>query len=159
MRIANLCTRRVISAVPSMSLMEAADLMSRHQVGTLVVVAGTDDARRPVGMLTDRDIVVSVVARGRDPSQHTVAEVMTASIVVCRDDDILFDVVQVMRCRGVRRMPVVDANGVLCGVISADDLIAGISEQLVALVSTVTSSETSKPRDLDDADGVAVTRR
>lgn len=132
MRAAEFCTRRVIQATPSMSIVDAAAMMRRHQVGALIVVHSID-MPRPIGVLTDRDITVHIVAGGKDPALTPVGEVMTPSVVTCSSDDTLFDVIRLMRGRGVRRIPVLDQNGLLAGIVSTGDVTSALADQLAAL--------------------------
>lgn len=148
MRVSDICTRRVIQATAITPLVEAARLMRQHQVGALVIVA-QDKPGRPVSMLTDRDIVIEAVARGKDPSVLSVGDVMSPAIVTCNEDDDLFDVINMMRSRAVRRMPVVNGNGILTGVLSTDDLIGDLAQHMLTLARTLTyaASEESMVRE------------
>lgn len=151
MRVADLCTRRVICAERSLPLVAAAELMRRHQVGALVIVDG--DGERPVAMLTDRDIVVGIVARGVDPGCSIVADAMSASLVACDENEDVLAAIQVMHGRGIRRLPVVDAGGRLVGMLSADDLTGGLADALAALARVMTHGHPVLPRaaEADDA--------
>lgn len=155
MRVADLCTRRVIHATPWLPLVQAAELMRRHQVGALVIVDGETGNVRPVAMLTDRDIVVAVVARGADPGQFTVADVMTATVVTCSESDDLHVAIQIMQARGIGRLPVVDARGALAGMLSADDLVGGLADNLATLARVMTHGQPVQLRDTDAADAAA----
>lgn len=136
MQVADICTRRVMQATPSTLIVEAAKLMRQHQVGALVIVSATGTPR-PLGVLTDRDIAVNVVACGKDPALTRVDDVMSRSVVTCRAEDSLFNVTRLMRGRGVRRIPVVDDEGLLAGIVSTEDVTNGLAEQLVALSRAV----------------------
>jgi CBS domain-containing protein len=99
-----------------------------------------------VGLLTDRDIVTAVVARDLNPSTLTVGDVMTADPVTARETDSVLDVLSAMRQKGVRRLPVTDAKGVLLGVITLDDVLGVVSEQLRALVAAIESEQQREQR-------------
>ncbi|MFC7300198.1 CBS domain-containing protein [Cognatiluteimonas weifangensis] len=129
MRIADICTRDVVQIDAEASLREAATIMRSQHVGTLVVT-GADGSRAPGGILTDRDIVLSVVAVGIDLDVLTVGDVMTADVATCREGDGLFDAIHTMHERGVRRLPVLDDAGGLAGIVAADDIYAAIGKQL-----------------------------
>jgi CBS domain-containing protein len=132
---ADLCTREVVACPPSLSVDEAARLMREHHVGSVVVVEMGDGGRLPAGILTDRDIVTAVVARDVDPKTLRVGDVMSATVAVVRANDTLYDVLSQMRRHGVRRIPVIDAHGVLAGLISRDDVLSAIAGELQALAS------------------------
>jgi CBS domain-containing protein len=108
---------------------DAARLMRSSHIGDLVVVDATD-TRMPVGMITDRDIVVEIVAQGLLPAQTPVASIMSTPVVTLREDDGFIEALDKMSSRGVRRAPVVDRDGRLCGLISIDDLVPLLAREL-----------------------------
>jgi CBS domain-containing protein len=129
--------RNLVQVGPSTSLTEAAALMAKHDVGALVVIRD----EKPIGIVTDRDIVVRCVAQHREAAKCKVEEVMTASIATCRETDGIFDCIQKMRQSRVRRMPVVDSEDRAVGIISFGDLLAVLSKELGDLTSSTTPSE------------------
>lgn len=129
MRVGDYCTREVVVVEGGESARAAARLMREHHVGDVVLVERRQDQARPVGILTDRDLVVEVIAAELDPDQLTVADLVTEQAAVVHEDDSLFDALEVMRARGVRRLPVID-GGELVGIITADDIIALMAEML-----------------------------
>jgi CBS domain-containing protein len=133
------CTRSVTIAFKATPLNGAARLMRENHVGSLVVVDETGGKRIVVGMLTDRDIVTSVLASDLDCSCLTVEDVMSNDVVSVREGDSLIDVMQVMRRKGVRRIPVVGPEGELIGLIAFDDLLEIIAQELSLLVSAIES--------------------
>ena len=102
----DLCTRQVVVAPPSLSVDEAARVMRERHVGCIVVVEQGDGGRLPIGILTDRDIVLAVVAKDADAKTLRIGDVMTATVASVRESDTLYDVLSIMRSRGVRRVPV-----------------------------------------------------
>lgn len=132
-----ICTRSVTIANTAKPLVEAARLMREHHVGCLVVVQETGGLRLVVGVLTDRDIVTAVVAAGIDPATLSVGDVMTAGPVTAREDDSLIDLMRTMRTKGVRRVPVVGAQGELVGIATLDDVLAILAEELGLLVAAI----------------------
>lgn len=128
MSIAGICNRRVIALDKEQSVLEAARLMREHHVGD-VIVTSTNGNRRPVGIVTDRDVVVSVVALGLDPAIITVGDVMYRQLVTAPGDQGVFETIQQMRQKGIRRLPVVDEGGVLIGIITLDDLLQLLAEE------------------------------
>jgi CBS domain-containing protein len=134
MHIKEICSRVVVVAKPDTDLREAARLMRDHHVGALVVVEGSDGARRPIGIVTDRDIVVEVVAAaGVQPENLRVGDVMSSDLVVAGEDVGVFEAVDLMQDRGARRLPVVDGDGRLVGIITLDDVLRMIAGELTAL--------------------------
>ncbi|HEU0278082.1 MAG TPA: CBS domain-containing protein [Rhodanobacteraceae bacterium] len=133
MRVADICTRRTVHTEASASVRAAAELMRKRHVGSLIVTESPGSERGSLGILTDRDIVLAVTASGADPDSLTVGDVMTRSPATCAEDDDLFDAIRIMRTRGVRRLPVVDAEGNLAGIISADDIYGTLGAQLCEL--------------------------
>lgn len=133
MRVADICTRNTVHIGTSESVRAAAELMRKRHVGSLVATKDSGGKPDPLGILTDRDIVLAVTASGADPESLTVSDVMTRSPATCFEDDDLFDAIRKMRVRGVRRLLVVDAEGRLAGVISADDIYGTLGAQLCEL--------------------------
>jgi CBS domain-containing protein len=134
---AALCTRIVSTVEPGTPLVEAARLMREDHVGCVVVVDDTRGESRVAGLLTDRDIVVSVVALGLDARALRVSDLMSRDVAVVRESDSLGVVIDRMRERGVRRIPVVSGQGVLVGLISFDDLQAALSLQVHAMTEAL----------------------
>jgi CBS domain-containing protein len=126
MRIAEIYSRDVACIDAEASVRLAASEMRRHHVGCMIVVDRRDAERIPRGIVTDRDIVMEVVAPGIDPESLTVADVMARQPATCREDDKLFDAIDTMRVRGVRRLPVIGVRGQLIGVVSADDIMSAL---------------------------------
>ena len=123
----------------------AARLMRENHVGCLVVVDETAGQHIVVGVLTDRDIVTSVVAADLDPASLRVGEVMTTDLVTAREDDSLIDLMRSMRRKGVRRVPVVSGQGELRGVATLDDVLSILTEELSLLVAAI-DSESERER-------------
>jgi CBS domain-containing protein len=128
-----LCSRSVVFVERDSTVELAAQLMRRHHVGTVVVVDDTKGARVPVGIITDRDIVIEVNAAGLDQNAITVGDIMAPELVTVREDDDLLHTLGVMRYNGLRRLPVVDGSGSLAGIISIDDVLEVFSEQMAEM--------------------------
>lgn len=124
--------------------MEAAQLMRSHHVGALVVAEGINGNRSAVGVITDRDIVVEVVATGLDASVITVGDIMVGDLVTVGEEQEIFETVQTMRSKGVRRLPVVDARGGLIGIVALDDILEVLAEQLDEIVKLVARERTKE---------------
>ncbi|HEX9174462.1 MAG TPA: CBS domain-containing protein [Telluria sp.] len=135
--VGEICTRSTVFAYKSMSVSEAARLMLEQHVGSLVVVEETGHGRAIVGMLTDRDIVVAVVARDFNAQTIRVADIMSSNPIVCREGDPMTDALSQMRHHGVRRIPVTDAHNNLLGIVTLDDMLDIVAEQLQTIVRVV----------------------
>jgi CBS domain-containing protein len=122
-----------------MAASEAARLMLEHHVGSLIVVEERGSGKIPVGILTDRDIVVAVVARDLDARTIPVSEVMSTDVVSVRDEDHVKDALKLMRRRGVRRAPVVTRSGMLVGIVTLDDLLRTLVGQLNDLAGAIST--------------------
>jgi CBS domain-containing protein len=132
-----ICTRNVTIAFKKTSVEGAARLMRENHVGSLVVVDEVDGKRIVVGILTDRDIVTGVVAPGLAPDTLLVGDVMTTDLVTAREDDSLIDLMRTMRRKGVRRIPVVAGQGELIGLVTLDDVLDILSQELGLLVAAI----------------------
>jgi CBS domain-containing protein len=129
---------KVVLGEPGASLREAALLMRNQHVGALVIVEKKDGVVRPVGILTDRDIVVAVVAvPAARPEGIRVADAMSTQLAVAQEDDGIFEAVQRMSERAVRRLPVVAADGSLKGIVTLDDVLRVISTELAQLAEAL----------------------
>ena len=132
-----ICTRSVVIAFRSTAVNEAARLMREQHVGCLVVVDETDAGRVVAGMLTDRDIVMAIVAHDLDARTLRIEDVMSVDLVTAREDDSVMDLIATMRRKGVRRVPVVDARSVLIGLVTLDDVLEIIVQELSTLVEAI----------------------
>ncbi|MGB9130599.1 MAG: CBS domain-containing protein [Thiobacillus sp.] len=137
MAVGEICNRDVVIAEKALSVVDAAQLMRTHHVGDLVVVEEKAGRRHPVGIVTDRDIVVEVVAAGVDPDALKVGDIMGPEVATVRESEGLFEALHYMRGKGVRRMPVVDHEGVLVGILTLDDLLSLLAEELTELAKLV----------------------
>lgn len=146
MNVGEVCSRVVVFAERTMPLHEAARLMRDQHVGSLVVIDETAAGRVPVGMITDRDIVVAVVAKDLDPRTLTVSEIMAPEVVLAREGDSELEVLRLMRRRGIRRVPVVAADGTLAGLVTLDDLLALLAEELGNLARAVEAEQSAESR-------------
>jgi CBS domain-containing protein len=133
MPIQRILRRSVKTLPPETSCAEAARLMRDEEIGCVVVA----EAGRPAGVVTDRDLVVRVMAAGEDPDRLALRDVMSGEPVFLGDERSLDAVIRTMREQGVRRVPVVDEEGELEGIVSLDDLLVLLAEQLGSLAETV----------------------
>jgi len=139
MNVGDICTREVVTVRESDELTDAAQLMREKHVGLLVVVGpmAAESAFKPIGVLTDRDIVVAVVARETDPRSLRVGDLMTRQPLVVDETASVGSASGEMRRIGVRRMPVIGRSGELVGILSLDDILGSISQELFDLAGSI----------------------
>jgi CBS domain-containing protein len=138
MSIGEICTRVTVVTTRETTVAEAARLMRQHHVGSLVVVDQVNGGKRvPVGIVTDRDAVVEVMATGLDPNAITVGDIMGQELVTARESEGVLETMQIMRYKGVRRLPIVGRAGELIGIVSIDDLLEVLAEEFSELAKVV----------------------
>jgi CBS domain-containing protein len=138
----DICSRIVAIGYPSMALDVAARVMREHHVGSLVVVEEPSPQERVVvGMLTDRDIVLGVVAADRDPHSTRVGDLMTKDVITARAQDSVLDLLSAMRRKGVRRIPITGPRGTLVGIVTLDDVLEIVAQEMQAVGAAVGASE------------------
>lgn len=142
MKTGDVCNREVVFIERAASISEAARLMREHHVGDLVVVEEKNGRRAPVGIVTDRDLVLEVLAEGVNQNDVAVGDVMSYELATANEDDDLFDTVKRMRTKGIRRLPVVDRAGALVGIVTVDDLLDLLAEQVSDLARIVQREQT-----------------
>lgn len=130
MSVGNFCNREVVIARRDDGVVELARLMRRHHVGSVVICEEAHGHRKPVGIVTDRDLVVEVMATSIKESDISAGDIMSYELLTAREQDGLWEVMQRMRARGVRRVPVLDKDGGLLGIISADDILELLAGEL-----------------------------
>jgi CBS domain-containing protein len=141
MPIGEICNREVIFATRANTITEAAELMRRHHVGDLVVVEEKSGQRVPVGMLTDRDLVIEILAKNVTLGDVTVGDIMSVDLVAARETDGVYETIQLMRAKGIRRLPVVNPRGGLEGIVSVDDLLELLAEEISGLARLVSREQ------------------
>lgn len=147
MRIADIKIHNVVHIGAHASVREAAEKMRKRHVGALIVVDQPDGERIPVGMITDRDIVLGVVASGVEGDKLLVEDVMSRKLATCTEDQDLFDAIEIMHERGVRRLPVLNPQGGLAGIVAVDDIYNAIGAHMRELGS-VLAREQAREKDL-----------
>ncbi len=133
MSLERVCRKEVVTVSPHTNLLEVARLLRSQHVGSVVVV----EERRPVGILTDRDIIVKVVAEEKDTKAIQAYEIMTTNPALININLDPLDATRIMRERGLRRLPVVDENRHLLGIITLDDLLALLGKETENLAEAV----------------------
>ncbi|MFN7922605.1 MAG: CBS domain-containing protein [Bryobacteraceae bacterium] len=137
MPVADLCIREVVHTGRETTLHDAAQIMRQYHVGNLIVADRDGDDLKPVGIVTDRDIVLSAVAPGLDVKTITVGDLMGQALITVREGTGLFDCLQKMRVNGVRRLPIVNERGGLVGIITLDDVVELLAEEMGELAKLI----------------------
>lgn len=133
MPINEFCNRDVVFATREMSLTEAAQLMREYHVGDLVVVDELDGKRVPVGIVTDRDMVIEIIAQSLDLTKYSVGDIMGPQLISVQDKEGVFETIRLMRSKGIRRVPVVNQEKGLVGIVTADDMLDILAEEITEL--------------------------
>lgn len=134
MSVGEVCNREVIICRAEEPLAAAVALMRNRHVGCVVIVESGVQEPRPIGILTDRDIVIRVLAETRDLNSIRVADVMSHDLVTAKQEDTILDAIELMRDKGVRRIPILNPQGGLTGILTVDDVVELLAEQLTDLV-------------------------
>jgi|SRR5450830_50144 len=137
MPIGEICNSEVVITRVGDSVLSAAKLMRQHHVGDVLVVHQSNGSCIPVGIITDRDWVVEILATEIDPASLTVGDIMASELVTVKEDIGVFETIRFMRIKGVRRLPVVDNDGNLVGAVTLDDLLELLVEELGLLVKLI----------------------
>ena len=131
MTIGSICKRNVAVAPKGESVVDAAKRMRMMHVGTVIVVEEREGRQVPIGILTDRDIVLSIVASDAEHLPFlSIADAMSDDLLTASEETSLVDALKLMQERGVRRLPVVDHSGALAGIVTADDVIRFLADEL-----------------------------
>ena len=146
LRIKDVAVHEPVTARVDESVGTCARRMHDEHVGCLVVVERSDGSEFPVGMLTDRDIAIEVVAFGLDPATLTAGDVMTEKPATVEEDDDLLGALAHMRERGVRRLPVVRPDGALTGMLALDNLLEALGEEIDGVVGVMRAQRTRELR-------------
>ncbi|MEQ1774873.1 MAG: CBS domain-containing protein [Burkholderiales bacterium] len=137
MAIGDICNREVVYVNRDVTIHAACKLMRHYHVGSLVVVDEADGKRVPVGILTDRDIVVEIDAMDLDSKVITAGDIMSQELVTVPESRGVLETIEVMRFRGVRRLPIVDSDSRLIGIVTIDDLLEVLAEELTGIARIV----------------------
>jgi len=146
MTVGEVCNRDVVVVDKAESIVTAARLMREHHVGTVVVVEGDEGAWKPIGIVTDRDLVLEVLAEELFLGKLRIGDLTGSELITLPESADLLDAIKLMRDRGVRRAPIVDENGRLTGILSVDDVIDVIAEQLSDIVGVMVRGQRREQR-------------
>jgi CBS domain-containing protein len=150
MRIRDVMTEEPKFCMADDSVIDAACIMRDEHVGVVPVIE-SEESRRVVGMVTDRDLCLGVIAEGQDPAHVRVDQCMTSKVVCCVREDAVEDVTDLMQANQIRRVPVIDDDGQLVGIVSLADLVGRARLRSAETIETLKSvstptEEASKPR-------------
>ena len=137
MNVGELCTREVVCCQRDTPILAAAQLMRAHHVGDLVVVEQRAEERIPVGIITDRDLVIEVLAKEVNPSTLTVGDLSISPVFTAGEYDGVYETIERMQSKGVRRVPIVNRRQGLVGMLTLDDVSEYLAEELNKLSKIV----------------------
>ncbi len=146
MYIGEVCTRNVVICTTGIGIVEAARLMRQNHVGDLVVVEERNGKRVPTGVVTDRDIVVEVVALDAPLESLKIGDIESRELITVRESDETLDVLELMQRHGIRRVPVVDNYGALAGIVTLDDLLQILAEEIGAMVKLISREQSREAK-------------
>ncbi len=146
MPIGEICSREVYYANRDTTVQEGAELMRKHHVGDLVIADQREGRAVPAGIVTDRDIVISVTAVKLDPAVITLGDIMGRELITAREDQGLAEVLEVMKMKGVRRVPVIDGDGCLTGILSVDDVAELLAREFSDIASLISRQRWKEER-------------
>jgi len=149
MSIGTICNSEVITVRHDATVLHAATMMRQYHVGDVVVIEDQKGKSVPVGILTDRDIVIELVATELDCKVITTGDFMAKNLTVVKESADVIEAVQLMTAKGIRRLPVVDNSGGLVGILTLDDLLLMLAKEFSALsklISREQKNESTKRR-------------
>jgi signal-transduction protein with cAMP-binding, CBS, and nucleotidyltransferase domain len=135
--VGHIASRVVVVAQRETPILSIAQLMRDNHVGAVIIIEDEPPLNRPIGIITDRDLVIEVLALELDYRAFTAGDIMTANPTTVRETDAVFDAFEQMQRSAVRRLPVVDATGRLVGIVAFDDLVELLAQELEELAKTV----------------------
>ncbi len=133
-RLKDFATTVVAVVEPETTALVAAQLMRRHHIGALVVVEAVEKSR-PVGIITDRDLVLALMAEALDPALFTAGDIMSVDLVLANPEMDAMDAVQLMRANRLRRLVIVDGEGRLTGIVTMEDILELLARELASLAT------------------------
>lgn len=136
LNVGKICSRDVDLADPDENVCQAARRMLARRVGTLVVL---DAERRPIGIVTDRDLTLRVLATNKDPDTAWISEVFTTPVHTVAEEATIDEAVRIMRAERCRRLLVSDRDGGIVGIVSVDDILALLAEQMRGVAALLES--------------------
>lgn len=137
MTVGEICNREVIVIQRDETTLQAAKLMRQYHVGAVIVIETQNGRQIPVGIVTDRDLVVEVLAPELDNTVITVGDIMAPEIFTIKENTATHEAIEYMRRKTIRRLPVVDEAGELVGILTLDDALELLSAELQDLAKLV----------------------
>lgn len=137
MRVGEYCNREVVVVEEDRSITETARIMREYHVGDVIIVRLQNGKQIPKGILTDRDIALEIVAKSADPEIVRAGDAMSYELTTVNEDDDLMHAIEIMRDKGIRRLPVVDLDETLVGILTVDDVLDLVSEVFIDIVHLV----------------------
>ena len=137
MRVGEYCNREVVVVEEDGSITETARIMREYHVGDVIIVRSQNGKQIPKGILTDRDIALEIVAKSADPEIVRAGDAMSYELTTVNEDDDLMHAIEIMRDKGIRRLPVVDIDEALVGILTVDDVLDLVSEVFIDIVHLV----------------------
>jgi len=135
MSVGQLCKRNPVTCAFDAEIRDVVGLMREREVGSVIVVQELSGEMRPYGIITDRDLIVRVISSGENLDSLTIRDVATTDLRVVREHDSVGEAIHIMREAGIKRLPVVDALGILVGIISGDDLLLHLANEVQELAA------------------------
>lgn len=146
MLLRDLSTPDVVSCTPDRSALHAARLMRQHHVGDVVVVEDGGADQSPIGVVTDRDIVIEVLGKELDPASVTLRQIMRTPVVIASMFEDVAQAIERMKFHGIRRIPVVDEKSKLVGILCLDDLLKRLAAEATTLAEVITCEQNREHR-------------
>jgi CBS-domain-containing membrane protein len=146
LNVGSIASRIVVVAEPRTPVTKVAQLMRENHIGAVIVIEDAPPSNRPIGIITDRDLVVEVLAMDVDYRSLTASDVMTSNPTTVRETDAIFDAVEIMQRTGVRRLPVIDNEDRLVAILTFDDVIEILAQELGDLAKTIRREQKREER-------------
>jgi len=134
MGLVKCCREQVVAVSPDTPAVEVARIMGERNVGSVVVVTGDN---RPAGILTDRDLAIRVMAQEKNPGEVRASDILTRDVITFQDSMGIYEAIQKMTDAGIRRMPIVDDAGKLIGIVTMDDIVRMLGEEMAAIAKNI----------------------
>ena len=134
MGLVKCCREQVVAVSPDTPAVEVARIMGEKNVGSVVIVTGDN---RPTGVITDGDLTIRVMAHEKNPGEVRAGDITTRDVITFRDSMGIYEAIQKMTAEGIRRMPVVDDAGELIGIVTMDDIVRMLGEEMAAIAKNI----------------------
>ncbi len=144
MGLVKCCREQVVAVSPDTPAVEVARIMGEKNVGSVVVVTGDN---RPAGILTDRDLAVRVMAQEKNPGEVRARDILTRDVITFQDSMGIYEAIRKMTAEGIRRMPIIDEGGKLIGIVTMDDIIRMLGEEMAAIAQNIEKQSPSMQKE------------